>query len=106
MINYKDIFNLTGYEAYVIGGSGLIGSQIVKALEEFGASITVFDLDVKNKKNNNKTKYIKFNCCNEKNVTNFFIKYLKKNKCPKILINASYPATKDWKKNSFNERLI
>ena len=102
MTNYKHIFNLTGYEAYVIGGNGLIGSQIVNALEEFGASITVFDLDVKNKKSN-KTKYIKFNCSNEKNIKNFFTKYLKKNKCPDILINASYPATKDWKKNSFNE---
>jgi len=103
MINYKEMFSLTGCEAYVIGGCGLIGSQIVSALEAFGASTTVFDLDVKNKKNNNKTKYIKFNCSNEKNVKNFFTKYLKKNKCPDILINASYPATKDWKKNSFNE---
>ena len=62
MINYKDMFSLSGCEAYVIGGSGLIGSQIVSALEAFGASTTVFDLDVKNKKNINKTKYIKFNC--------------------------------------------
>ena len=27
--NYRDLFNLTDYEVYVVGGSGLIGSQII-----------------------------------------------------------------------------
>lgn len=103
MISFKDLFNLKGYEVYIIGGSGLIGSQIVKALEEFGASITVFDIDIKKKKNNKTTKYVKFNCANEKNIKNFFSKYVKKNKCPDVFINASYPVTKDWKKNTFKE---
>tara|TARA_X000000950_G_scaffold182821_1_gene221542 strand:+ start:77 stop:871 length:795 start_codon:yes stop_codon:yes gene_type:complete len=103
MTNYRDFFNLEGREVYIIGGSGLIGSQIVKALEEFGASITVFDLDIKNKRNNLTTKYVKFNCGNENNIKNFFLKYIKKNKCPDVFINASYPVTKDWKKNSFKE---
>ena len=35
-MNFKNLFNLKDYEVYIIGGSGLIGSQIVKALEEFG----------------------------------------------------------------------
>ena len=65
-INYKNLFNLKHQEIYVIGGSGLIGSQIVKALEEFDASVTVFDLDIKNKSKKSKTKYVKFNCANEK----------------------------------------
>ena len=103
MISFKDLFNLKGYEVYIIGGSGLIGSQIVTALEEFGASITVFDIDIKKKKNNKTTKYVKFNCANEKNIKNFFSKYVKKNKCPDVFINASYPVTKDWKKNTFTE---
>jgi len=103
MINFKDYFNLNGYEVYIIGGSGLIGSQIVKALKEFGAKITVFDLDIKGKKNNSKTRYVKFDCSNEKNIKNFFIDYIKKNKCPDVFINASYPTTKDWKKNTFKE---
>lgn len=102
MINFRDLFNLKGYEVYIIGGSGLIGSQIVKALQEFGSSITVFDIDIE-KKNNVTTKYVKFNCANEKNIKNFFSKYIKKNKCPDVFINASYPATKDWKKNTFTE---
>jgi NAD(P)-dependent dehydrogenase (short-subunit alcohol dehydrogenase family) len=103
MISFKDLFNLKGYEVYIIGGSGLIGSQIVRALQEFDASITVFDIDIKKKKNNKTTKYVKFNCANEKNIKNFFLKYIKKNKCPDVFINASYPVTKDWKKNTFKE---
>lgn len=101
--NFKDLFNLKKYRIYIIGGCGLIGSQIVKALEEFGASITVFDLDITGQTNSLTTKYIKFNCTNEKNIKNFFVKYIKKNKCPHVFINASYPVTKDWKKNTFNE---
>ena len=50
MISFKDLFNLKGYEVYIIGGSGLIGSQIVRALQEFDASITVFDIDIKKKR--------------------------------------------------------
>jgi NAD(P)-dependent dehydrogenase (short-subunit alcohol dehydrogenase family) len=103
MINFKNIFNLKGYEVFIVGGNGLIGSQIVKALEEFGAKTTVFDIDVKNKKNCLTTRYVKFNCANEKNIKNFFTNYLKKNKCPDVFINASYPATKYWKKNTFKE---
>ena len=103
MINFRDLFNLKGSEVYMVGGSGLIGSQSVKALEDFGAKTTVFDLDVKGKRNSIKTKYIKFNCSNEKNIKNFFINYIEKNKCPNVFINASYPATNDWKNNSFKK---
>tara|TARA_B100000767_G_scaffold23606_1_gene20902 strand:- start:233 stop:1027 length:795 start_codon:yes stop_codon:yes gene_type:complete len=103
MIDFKDLFNLKGHEVYIVGGNGLIGSQIVKALEDFGAKITVFDLDLRGKKNISKTKYVKFNCGNEKNIKNFFINYIKKNKCPDVFINASYPVTKDWKKNTFEK---
>ena len=101
--NYRDLFNITDYEVYVVGGSGLIGSQIVKALEDFGALVTVFDFDIKKKSNSLSTKYVKFNCENEKNIKNFFTNYIKKYKCPDVFINASYPVSKDWKKNTFKE---
>ena len=103
MFDFKDLFNLKGSEVFIVGGNGLIGSQIVKALEDFGAKTTVFDLDFKGKKNSTRTKYIKFNCSDEKNIKNFFINYIKKKKCPNVFINASYPATKDWKNNTFKK---
>ena len=53
-----------------------------------GASIKVFDLDIKNKINTGSTKYVKFNCSDEKNIKNFFLNYIKKNKCPNAFINA------------------
>jgi len=103
MTNFKNFFSLKGYEVFIIGGSGLIGSQIVKALEEFGATIKVFDLDIKNKTNSLTTKYVKFDCGNKEKIKNFFTNYIKKNRCPDVFINASYPVTKDWKKNTFKE---
>ena len=102
-IIFKDLFSLKDYEVYIVGGSGLIGSQVVKALEQFGALITVFDLDIKNKRDSSTIKYVKFNCADVQNIKNFFTNYLKKNKCPDVFINASYPASKDWKKNTFKE---
>jgi len=103
MTNFRDFFNLEGCEVYIIGGCGLIGSQIVKALDDFSAKITVFDLDTSLKNKNKKIKYVKFDCSDEKNVKNFFTNHINKNKCPEVFINASYPITKDWKKNTFKE---
>lgn len=100
--NFKKIFNLNNCEVYILGGNGLIGTQIVKALEDFGASVTIFDLDIK-KRSKKKSKYVKFDCNDEKNVRNFFSNYIKKNKCPKVFINASYPVSNDWKKNTFKD---
>ena len=48
--NYLKKFSLKGKKAFVIGGSGLIGSEIVEAL--LSASATVINLD---KKDSNKS---------------------------------------------------
>ena len=93
---------MNGYEVFIVGGCGLIGSQIVKSLEDFGAKVTVFDIGIKNKSKPG-LKYVNFNCADEKNVKTFFSNYIKKNKCPNVFINASYPISKDWKKNTFKE---
>ena len=49
MNKFKNFFNIDGFKAYVVGGNGLIGTEIVKALEEFNAKVTVFSY--KKKKN-------------------------------------------------------
>ena len=103
MVKYNKLFNLNNSKIYIIGGCGLIGSHIVNALEESGADITVFDLDIKNKKNKKKLKFLKLDCSDEKNIKDYFNKYIEKNGCPDVFINASYPATKDWKNNSFKK---
>ena len=42
--NYKQLFNLQKKKAFVLGGSGLIGKEITKGLQQLGATITVLDL--------------------------------------------------------------
>ena len=102
MSYYKNIFSLDSLKVFIIGGSGLIGSEIVKALTELNAEVTIFDIKfIKNYFNKNKTKYVKFDCTTEANIKNFFKNYFKNNQCPDVFINASYPATKDWKDNNF-----
>ncbi len=101
MNKYTQIFNLKNKKVFIVGGNGLIGLQIVKALYDFGADITVFDLEIKKKLKKKRLNFIKFDCGDEKNIKNFFQNYIKHNGCPQIFINASYPATKDWKNNNF-----
>ena len=103
MLKYNKLFNLDKSKVYIIGGCGLIGSHIVNALEEAGADITVFDLDIKKKKNKKRLKFLRFDCSDEKNIKEYFNSYIKKNGCPDVFINASYPTTKDWKNNSFKK---
>ena len=101
MKKYNQIFNLKNKKVYIVGGCGLIGSQIVKALHSFGADVTVFDLNVKRKVKKKRLNYIRFDCSNEKKIKNYFKNYIHKNGCPGIFINSSYPITKDWNKNNF-----
>ena len=105
IISYKNIFNISGLEIFVIGGSGLIGLEIVSTLLNLDAKVTVFDTKIIDKtilKKKN-LKFIKYDCANEKILKDFFNSYFKKNKCPNVFINASYPITKDWKKNTFKD---
>jgi len=102
-MKYKDLINLNNKKVYIIGGNGLIGSEIVKAFEEFNSNISVFDFDIKRQSKRKKTNYYKFDCSNEMNLKFFFKNFLVNNGCPDIFINASYPTTGDWKNNSFKK---
>ena len=53
--NYKNLFRLKNKNAFVLGGSGLIGKEIVKGLYQLGATVTILD-----KKNTIKEKNINF----------------------------------------------
>ena len=103
MEKYKKLFNLEKLKIFIMGGSGLLGSEIVKSLVDLNAIVTVFDLyEQKNIKKNN-FRFIKLDCSNTEDIGNFFKLFFKKNSCPDVFINASYPTTKDWKKNTFKE---
>ncbi len=107
--NYLKKFSLKGKKAFVIGGSGLIGSEIVEAL--LSASATVINLDKKDSNKSHKKikkkyhyNYLEINNLNQidKEISRIFKKF----GCPDIFINSSYPATKDWKKSSFEKNTI
>ena len=87
---------------YILGGSGLIGKELVNLYSSDKQNVIV--LDIKKNKNLNKKiiKYEKFNSTSlvksKKKLTEIF----KKNGKPDIFINCSYPTTKNWIKSNLD----
>ena len=79
---------------YLIGGSGLIGSQILKQLSK---KYKILNLDIKKKGNN----FEYFNCTDITKINTKLTGYFKKYGTPHILINCSYPTKGEWIKNDF-----
>ncbi len=109
--NYLDKFNLNNKKAYVIGGSGLLGKEIVQQLLE--SSVKVINLDLKNKRANiNKKKYSKnyyyhkFDVSDVDNLDSNIELLIKKFSCPDIFINCSYPVSSQWNLSSFKKNRI
>ena len=111
MTNYLNKFNLSKKFAVIVGGLGLIGKEIVCALGSAGAKILILDinkskaLSFKKKliENNYSIKFEFFDCEDLHNLEKNFLEILDRNHCPNILVNCSYPRTKDWDKSSFSE---
>ena len=98
-----NFFNFNNKRIYVLGGSGLIGTQIVKSLLKLGAKVISLDLvnNFKNKSNN--LYYVKFDILNSLSdnytVNDLFSKYGK----PYAFINCSYPKITNGKSGSFKK---
>jgi NAD(P)-dependent dehydrogenase (short-subunit alcohol dehydrogenase family) len=104
-VDYSSLFKLENKKIIVVGAGGLLGSEIVDALLSQGAKVLGLDL---------KKPYIKSK--------NFFYKkvdFSKLNKIevelekifkffgvPNVLINASWPRTKNWPKLNFSDASI
>ncbi len=101
-------FRLNNKLTIIIGGFGLIGSEITNLCLKAGSKVVVLDNNKSNKyknlKNKNKKKlyYEYFDCGNESIEINF-LEIINKYGCPDIFINCSYPTTVDWKKSSFKD---
>ena len=105
--NYLDKFTLKGTLVFIVGGCGLIGSKISEVFLSAGAKVYVLDNEVKQGKilkkklSNNNYSFFSFDLKNPIKAEVRLMKLINKVGCPKIFINCSYPATKDWKKSSF-----
>ena len=99
--NYLAKYNLKGKKVFVVGGSGLIGSEIVKLLLESSATVTNLDLvnnySVNTKKNLlNNYLYQNFDVANLKNLDKKINFIIKKFGCPDIFINSSWNYTVNY----------
>ena len=98
--------------AYVIGGLGLIGLEVSKALSDSGAKVVIIDIQKPNvaTKNLLKQKRINFEKIVYKSDGKFFKKdfhrIIKKYSTPDIFINCAYPKTKNWKNNNFDKIIL
>ena len=112
MKNYLNNFSLKNKKAVVIGGCGLIGEKICESFLSAGSKVTVIDFD-KKKGNLLKKKFKSFkfvfeylNISDLENLENNINIFFKKNGCPDIFVNCSYPVTKDWKFSSFKKNKL
>ena len=107
---FLDKFNFRKKLIFVIGGSGLIGSEIVKLLLERSATVINFDLkdskDIFLKQYPKKYFYHKFDLSNINNLNRNIDLVIKKYGCPNIFINSSYPISTDWNLSSFTKNKL
>ena len=104
-INYKEKFNLKNKTAFVVGGNGLIGKEVVYALADFGAKVIILDIknNFKSLNKYNEIFFEYFDVAKLNQTENNLAKIIKKHKSPDIFINCSYPHKKNWSKSSFSE---
>lgn len=105
--DYLKYFSLKNKKAVVIGGSGLLGSEIVKAL--ISTSAQVINLDIQKLKLSSKFNKYQYNFFNVKKMNSLdknFDKIIQKFGCPDIFVNCSYPTSKNWNNSSFKKNKI
>ncbi|MBC8146777.1 MAG: SDR family oxidoreductase [Bacteroidetes bacterium] len=98
---YSEIFSLKNKVAFIVGGEGLIGKEITKAISSYGAKTIVLDIIGKEEKKSGNINYKYFDCSNLEGIESAIKEIIDEFGCPDIFINCSYPRTEDWSQNSF-----
>lgn len=106
MSNYLDKFSLAKKVSFVVGGTGLLGTEVVKALSDAGAKVIILDIDKKkaqalHKSLQKKKKNVYFELFDgtdldntDKALEDLYLKYGRID----IWVNTFYPRTSDWGK--------
>lgn len=97
-MSYKYLFDLRNKVVVVVGGAGLIGSEIVKGLSDFGAKVYIADTNEKAAKKIRAkgVKFIYLDITSEDSVHNALNQVCNATKKIDVLINCAYPRTSDW----------
>ena len=107
-MNYRDKFSLNDKTCFVLGGSGLIGSEICRSFLDFDAKVICLDLRFLKKEErinqqNDKFYFNEFDCSDLENAEKNLNEIISMYGCPDIFVNASYPHNDSWKDSSFSE---
>ena len=98
---YKNLFNFRGKNVFILGGSGLIGQEVSKAILDLEGRVINLDIKNNSKKEDKNYKYQYLNVENVNKLSKKIFSIIKKHGEPNVFINCSYPKTKDWSKNNF-----
>ena len=110
--DYLNKFSLKNKKVFIIGGCGLIGSEICEAMISASAELFIFDNNKKKgnllskKYNRKKFNFNYFDFLDLKKGDKKMTFFFKKFGCPDIFINCSYPTTKDWELSSFKDNSL
>jgi len=86
---------------YIVGGSGLIGSDLVNQFDDKNNNLIVIDKKIINQKTKKNIKFINLDVSKPKLIEKKLKDVFKKNGNPTSMINCSYPKTLDWNHNDF-----
>jgi len=96
---YCNLFSCKDKVALVTGGLGLIGKEIVRGLNDFGASVCVADINerqMEGLKNIAAVNFQQFDITSEDSISQTLEAVIKQYKKIDILVNCAYPRTGDW----------
>ena len=87
--------------AFVFGGSGLIGSEVIRLLLK--KNLKVINIDIKKRENVRNSEIFQKLDLKKKTFEKNFLKIIKKFGPPDVFVNCSYPKSIDWKRNTFKK---
>jgi NAD(P)-dependent dehydrogenase (short-subunit alcohol dehydrogenase family) len=96
---YRNVFSCEGKIALVTGGQGLIGKEIVRGLNDFGASVCVADINehqTEELKNLAGVNFQPMDITSEDSIRQTLEAVVDQFRKIDILVNCAYPRTSDW----------
>lgn len=96
---YCNLFSCKDKVALVTGGLGLIGKEVVRGLNDFGASVCVADVNkhqIEGLKNLSDVNFLPLDITSEDSIYQTLETVIKQFKKIDILVNCAYPRTGDW----------